>query len=336
MTYELKNILEAYQKANSLGIKAALATVVALEGSSYRKPGVTMLLLENGTMVGAVSGGCVEKEIYRQAESVFRNGVAKIMAYDGRYRLGCEGILYILIESFNPDEVFIEHFWKCIEDRVPLVMRCFYQKSIMENAEFGTVFQFGKKNIPVLANHIPETSLVEFKQQLKPALQLFIIGAEHDAVQVCLYGSQTGWEVTIVAPPTEDKQRSDFNGAKELLAITPEALPTSNIDTQTAVVLMNHNYAKDLQYLLQLKETKPFYIGLLGPFKRREELLNEFIEVCPEVDDAFLDAIHGPAGLNIGAETPQEIAVAIVSEILTVHRSQSPVKLKNKKGSIHS
>jgi xanthine/CO dehydrogenase XdhC/CoxF family maturation factor len=336
MTYELKNILEAYQKAHSLGIKTVLATVVHLEGSSYRKPGVTMLLLENGTMVGAVSGGCVEKEIYRQAESVFRNGIAKVIAYDGRYRLGCEGVLYILIEGFDPDGTFIEHFWSCIQRREPLVMSSFYEKSISVNSGFGTVFQFGKEAIPVLANHNPETSLLEFKQQLKPALQLFIIGAEHDAVQVCWYGSQTGWEVTIIAPPTEDKQLSDFKGAKELLSITPEAFPISKIDTQTAVVLMNHNYAKDLQFLLQLKETRPFYIGLLGPFKRREELLNEFIESYPEVEDAFLEAIHGPAGLNIGAETPQEIAVAIVSEILTVNRSQSPVKLKNKKGSIHS
>jgi xanthine/CO dehydrogenase XdhC/CoxF family maturation factor len=336
MTYELKNILEAYQKAHSLGIKTVLATVVHLEGSSYRKPGVTMLLLENVTMVGAVSGGCVEKEIYRQAESVFRNGIAKVIAYDGRYRLGCEGVLYILIEGFDPDGTFIEHFWSCIQRREPLVMSSFYEKSISVNSGFGTVFQFGKEVVPVLANHNPETSLLEFKQQLKPALQLFIIGAEHDAVQVCWYGSQTGWEVTIIAPPTEDKQLSDFKGAKELLSITPEAFPISKIDTQTAVVLMNHNYAKDLQFLLQLKETRPFYIGLLGPFKRREELLNEFIESYPEVEDAFLDAIHGPAGLNIGAETPQEIAVAIVSEILTVNRSQSPVKLKNKKGSIHS
>jgi xanthine/CO dehydrogenase XdhC/CoxF family maturation factor len=336
MTYELKNILEAYQKAHSLGIKTVLATVVHLEGSSYRKPGVTMLLLENGTMVGAVSGGCVEKEIYRQAESVFRNGIAKVIAYDGRYRLGCEGVLYILIEGFDPDGTFIEHFWSCIQRRESLVMSSFYEKSISVNSGFGTVFQFGKEVVPVLANHNPETSLLEFKQQLKPALQLFIIGAEHDAVQVCWYGSQTGWEVTIIAPPTEDKQLSDFKGAKELLSITPEAFPISKIDTQTAVVLMNHNYAKDLQFLLQLKETRPFYIGLLGPFKRREELLNEFIESYPEVEDAFLEAIHGPAGLNIGAETPQEIAVAIVSEILTVNRSQSPVKLKNKKGSIHS
>jgi xanthine/CO dehydrogenase XdhC/CoxF family maturation factor len=336
MTYELKNILETYQKAQSQKIGTALATVVALDGSSYRKPGVTMLLLENGTMVGAVSGGCVEKEIYRQAESVFRTGIAKVMSYDGRYRLGCEGVLYILIESFDPGEKFIEHFWNSIRQREPLVMSSYYQKSISENSDFGTVFTFGRDTIPVLATHKPNTSLLEFKQQLDPALQLFIIGAEHDAVQVCTYGAQTGWEVTIVAPPSEDKQRSDFKGAKELLSITPEAFPVSKIDSQTAIVLMNHNYAKDLQYLLRLKESKPFYIGLLGPFKRREELLNEFIEACPNVEEDFLDAVHGPAGLNIGAETPQEIAVAIVSEILTVNRSKSPVKLKHKKGPIHS
>ncbi len=82
--------------------KAVLASVVALEGSSYRRPGVRMLLLEDGHMTGAVSGGCVEKEIFRQSESVFRTGIPKMMTYDGRYRLGCEGILYILLEPFRP------------------------------------------------------------------------------------------------------------------------------------------------------------------------------------------------------------------------------------------
>ena len=103
MTHELKQIITAFEAAKFKGIQTVLATVVALEGSSYRRPGVRMLLLEDGGSVGAVSGGCVEKEVFRQADSVFKTSVPKVMTYDGRYRLGCEGILHILLEPFNPN-----------------------------------------------------------------------------------------------------------------------------------------------------------------------------------------------------------------------------------------
>ena len=98
MTHELKQIVATYISSRSKGLKTVLATVVALDGSSYRKPGVRMLIVEDETMVGAVSGGCVEKDILRQSKTVFDTGHPKMMTYDGRYRLGCEGILYILLE----------------------------------------------------------------------------------------------------------------------------------------------------------------------------------------------------------------------------------------------
>ena len=99
---------------------------------------------------------------------------------------------------------------------------------------------------------------------------------------------------------------------------------------------MTHNFAYDLRYLVALKDVKPAYIGLLGPSKRRDDLLNQFIEYYPDIVDEFLDKIHGPAGLNIGSETPQEIAISIVSEILTVIRKQEPISLSKKTGRIHS
>ena len=91
MTFEFKNCINSFKLARLKGLKSVMSTLVALEGSSYRKPGVRMLLVEDGTMTGALSGGCVEKEILRQAESVFRTNQPKMMTYDGRYRLGCEG-----------------------------------------------------------------------------------------------------------------------------------------------------------------------------------------------------------------------------------------------------
>ncbi len=336
MTHELKKIIQAYELAREEGIKTVLTTVVALEGSSYRRPGVRMLILENGKMIGAVSGGCVEKEILQQANSVFNTGLPKMMTYDGRYRLGCEGILYILIEPFQPDNNFPASFWAAIKARDSFnILSCFIKKDSSDE-RFGSVFQFSKMSIPARDTFILKNDLEIFEQNLEPCSKLVIIGTEHDAVQLCSFAALTGWEVRVIATPSEEKNIRDFPGALEFHAIAPEELSTSTIDDQTVIVLMTHSYVKDLKYLLALKDTQPAYLGLLGPAARRERLLGEFLEHCPEVSDDFFDRIHGPAGINIGAETPQEISIAILSEIIAVLRKQEPMPLKNKKGTIHS
>ena len=115
MTHEIKNLLDLIWKAQQLGVKSVLATVVALDGSSYRRPGVRMLIQENGKTFGAVSGGCVEKEVQRQAQSVFETSVPKVMTYDGRFRLGCEGIIHILIEPIRLTEDLKAKFEKGIQ-----------------------------------------------------------------------------------------------------------------------------------------------------------------------------------------------------------------------------
>ncbi|WP_336622664.1 MULTISPECIES: XdhC family protein [unclassified Cellulophaga] len=336
MTHELKKIITAYTNAKQQNIKTVLATVVALKGSSYRRPGVRMLILNNGETVGAVSGGCVEKEVIRQASSVFKTGIAKVMTYDGRYRLGCEGILYILIEPFEPSVAFCTNFWNTIKSRNNFSITSYFEQKDAENIGFGSVFSFFDNKNPVFSQFTLNEELQTFKQELEPCFKLMVIGAEHDAVQLTSYAALTGWEVMVCVIPNEEKQLLDFPGAESLQATIPENLDVSKIDNQTAIVLMTHSYVKDLQYLLALKNTQPVYIGLLGPATRREKLLNEFIEYYPEVDEAFLDVVHGPAGLHIGAETPQEISISIVAEILTVIRKTKPIRLKDKIGKIHN
>lgn len=335
MTHELKKIVKAFQAAQSRQLTAVLATVVHLIGSSYRKPGVRMLILEDGTMVGAVSGGCVEKEVYRQSGSVFKTQRPKIMTYDGRYRLGCEGILYILIEPFAPDTVFLNAFKDTLKNRHPFTIKSYYQDQEGEMEGLGSMVHFRGNTLPVHSNCKIDSKLAVLEKEMKPCQKLMIIGTEHDAVQLCGFAALIGWEVSIVATPMEAKELSDFEGSEELSSTHPEALDTNGIDLQTAVVVMTHSYVKDLQYLLRLKDSQPAYLGLLGPAKRREKLLGELMERDPEIALDFVESVHGPAGLNIGAETPQEIAIAIISEIVTVLRKQKPIKLKNKKRGIH-
>ncbi|WP_242121529.1 XdhC family protein [Aestuariivivens sediminicola] len=338
MTHEFKNIVEKALLTKQKGSKSVLASVVALDGSSYRRPGVRMLILENGDMVGAVSGGCVEKEVRLQAQTVFDTGVSKIMTYDGRYRLGCEGVLYILLELFHPEEGFFEEFFRCLKERTHFEIHSFYEKEQGQPKGLGSFVKIEKNlysiSIPALSYEANPHPI--FKQSMAPPFKLVIVGAEHDAVKLCSFGALAGWEVTIIASAKEQKSIENFNGAFALVSTTPETVAFEGIDDQTAIVLMTHNFANDLRYLVALKNTEPAYIGLLGPSKRREDLLNQFIEYCPEIDDAFLERIHGPAGLNIGSETPEEIAISVVAEILAFTRQQKPISLSKKTGKIHN
>lgn len=328
MTHELKTIFESFVIAEKQGLKTVLATVVDLDGSSYRKPGVRMLIWENGHMVGAVSGGCVEKEVLRQAHAVFETDVPKIMTYDGRYRLGCEGTLYILIEQFKPEESLIKAFIKNLEERVSFKIDSHYIKAegVFEGIKSEISFSNGSKYSFAGINSIGknEKSLQLFSQIMPPCFKLLILGAEHDAVELCLMASINGWEVTVVSPISDPKTIENFPGSNQVIAIAPEAIGSIPIDSQTAVVLMTHNFAKDLQFLLSLKDSSPMYVGLLGARDRKEKLMSQFLETYPEIDFAFLDLIHGPAGLDVGAITPQEIAVSIIAEILAVQRNRKP------------
>ncbi len=336
MTHELKRIFLDYSKNKELRLRSVLATVVALDGSSYRRPGVRMLIREDGKMTGAVSGGCVEKEVVRQAATVFSSGNPKMMTYDGRYRLGCEGILYILIEPFEPSEQLVEAFKQTIVSRNPFSLVSYFKKEYGNHEGLGSVFNLNGSDFELQKEKKTlETNRI-FEQTMKPCFKLLIIGGEHDAVRLSQLALNMGWEVTVSAVPSEGKVIDDFPGIDELWNVEPLELPAHKIDAETALILMTHSYVKDLKYLLALKDTRPAYFGLLGPIKRREKLFGEFMELYPDVDVDFFEQIHGPAGINIGAETPEEIAIAILSEILAVVRNQEPMLLKDKRTGIHN
>lgn len=335
MTHEFKKILNAIKVANHVGQKTVLASVVAVNGSSYRGAGVRMLVLESNQIVGAISGGCVEKEVIRQAQSVFESGTSKMMTYDGRFRLGCEGTLYVLLEQVDLDDGELLAIENLLVDRRTFDIT---SRFLLEEGEgqYSSALKFGSSSIQLSSNsRLNQSNLLEFNEEIKPCFRLFIVGTEHDAASLSKASSQLGWEVTVIAAPDSQKSLSQFPGAKYLEKLGSEAFSKLVFDSQTAVVLMSHNFAKDVLYLKALKDKEPLYIGLLGPAKRRNQMLDAFIEYHVEVSDEFLDTIYGPAGLDIGAETPEEIAVSIISEIVAVSRNIKALHLQDKKGAIH-
>ena len=339
MIHELKEIILQAKINQDKQLKNVLVTVVDLEGSSYRKPGVRMLICENEKMTGAVSGGCVEKEILHRSKAVFQKGIAKIITYDGRYKLGCEGILYILIEPFFITEEFYKRFTNAILERESLKIEAFFTKENEATGNFGSVltfqntvaFSFSKKT-----DAAATSNLVSFQQNVKPAFNLLIIGAEHDALKLCEMAALLGWQVDLITSLKDPKSSVDFPGANSVIGSDADLMDFSKIDANTGIVIMNHSYAQDLKYLLQLVDKKPAYLGVLGAAKRRDKMFNELFEYNSEISEAFLESIFTPAGLNLGAQTPEEIALSILAEILATVKNKTPNSLKEVTGNIHT
>ncbi|HPF52803.1 MAG TPA: XdhC family protein [Draconibacterium sp.] len=337
MTHELKHLFETLIVWQKLGKKAVFVSVVALNGTSYRRPGVRMIIAEDGETVGAVSGGCVENEIIHQAQSVFRSGNAKIMTYDGRLRIGCEGGIHILIEPVLLSDELFSDFEKQVKNRQPFKMESWFSREVGEYENAGSAVILNGKEYALRSsfNVVEKKNQECFSQSFGPLFQLYIFGAEHDAVQLSQAAKLLGWEVTVVASPDEAKSCDFFPGANALITPAYDEINALKVDDQTAVVLMTHSFNKDVQYLMALKDKQPAYLGLLGSFSRRERVLSMVLDYMPDIPLDFLDQIHGPAGINVGAESASEIAVSILAEILSVVREQKPVSLREKEGSIH-
>lgn len=332
--FELKKYLRFYGHTLERGQKTVMASLVGLNGSSYRLPGVRMLIAQDGAMSGALSGGCVEKEIVASAQSVFKSGVSKVISYDGQYRLGCEGLLHILIEPFELEEEHVEIIISQLKARQPIHVTSLYEKNTT-----GTGNYFSTVTLPSLDREIQinkvssqEVQPTVFKQTVLPDLQLIIFGAEHDAEKLCIQAAILGWDVIIVTSPLSQKESKDFPKSKAVLAYTPETFDSLIVDSSTSVVLMTHNYALDLQFLLKLKNLDIPYIGILGSKKRKASLEFALLDHAPEIELSFLESLHSPAGLDLGAVTPQEIAVSIIAEIMQITKlrhqpvDQIPVK----------
>ena len=162
--------------------KNVLATLVHLEGSSYRKPGVSMLVHENGETTGNISGGCVEKFVVDECTSVFKNKISKMITYDGRHRLGCDGLLHILLESFSPDSYFLAAFDTMVANRESISFNSTYQ--LVENIQLGnwmSGMQFGDQYFPF--DHQKEFTFSEkenpkslqLHRSFDPMMQLIIL-----------------------------------------------------------------------------------------------------------------------------------------------------------------
>ncbi|SDH24771.1 XdhC and CoxI family protein [Pedobacter terrae] len=362
---EITDIIKAYQKATKEGKSTALATVVKVDGSSYRRPGARMLVTEDGQLTGAISGGCLEGDALRKALSAIVQQENKLITYDTTdeddakfgVQLGCNGIVHILFEpiiatdELNP--IAILTALKSKRETAALVTLF----SLTNRQQLGTGMLFKNKSvlskIPKLISDevmkdvqkVFENKTSAFKiynqenQQIdaflefiKPPISLIIAGAGNDAQPLAEMAYLLGWEVTVIDGRPTHATPQRFANATSVLVSKPEnVLAQIQIDEQTAFVLMTHNYNYDLELLKYLLGTNTPYIGTLGPKKKLLRMLEE-LDLATTINET---RVHGPVGLDIGAETAEEIAISILAEIKSVFTGASAIFLKEKKKPIH-
>ena len=366
---EISEILKAYSVAQIEGKKTALATVVKVEGSSYRQPGARMLVTEDGLLTGAISGGCLEGDALRKALLSIHQKQNKIVTYNTSneddaevgLQLGCNGIVHILFEYIN-DEVEnnpIQLLQQLELERKEAVIVTVF--SLKRNAfQIGTTL-FLRSDSPVL-NHNNEVlhlisdvkevlkskkSVVKKLQEendnealieyIKPSISLVIAGAGNDIQPLVKMASVLGWKITIGEGRVTHATAKRFPKASQVSVVKPEQfLDNVLIDDQTYFLLMTHNYKYDLAVLKSLLQTDCHYIGILGPKSKFSRMLDDLLIEGITVNEEQLSRIHSPVGLDIGAETSEEIALSIVSEIKAVAAARIGTSLKYKSGKIHN
>lgn len=370
---EIKDIISAYDEAQESGRQSALATVVHLDGSSYRRPGARMLVTDEGRMTGAISGGCLEGDALHKALLVMAQQRSKLVSYDTNdeddvalgVQLGCNGIIHILIEPVNPSAIFnpVALLKKLNAKRQHAVLVTLFDMDNKSKDQPGTRLLIeedgtvsGELDDPFLKNTVLEDagnamqmkqssfkkyksadqSISAFIEFIPPAVSLVIVGAGNDALPVLGIADILGWESSVVDGRATYATPERFASACQVLVSKPEkALEQITIDEHTVFVLMTHNYNYDLAMLRALLKTSALYIGVLGPRKKLDRMLDEIKAEGTTLNSEQLKRIYGPVGLDIGAETAGEIALSVIAEIKSVLTGKSGQSLRLKEDVIH-
>lgn len=355
---ELQRLLLAYDEHRVAGRACALASVVDVAGSAYRRPGARMLVTEDGQLTGAISGGCLEGDARRRARQTIQRGKPAIVTYDSTdpdddlqfgAALGCQGVVQILLEPLdfqNPDNPLeLLRRWAEGVEEVGVVATVFslagpgaptqvgqrllltadgaVQGSLSAGSElYSAIVADARQTLsagqPATRQYPTDTGAVRVCLEiLRPPVRLTIYGAGNDVQPVVRLASGLGWRVQVVDGRPAQAQPSRFPEA-EAVRVVPLSQVGEEPHDDGFALLMTHNYYYDLAVLRHLLQAPTQYIGLLGPRKKYERLLTDLEKEFPDAAQRLQGRLYSPIGLNLGAETPEEIALSITAEIQAV------------------
>jgi len=348
---EIKSIIKAYDELDRSVMRAAIATVVRVEGSSYRRTGARMLVSDNGTWVGGISGGCLEGDALKRARLAINNSRPTLITYDTSeddphqigVGLGCNGIIDVLFcpLDFNDPNNPLEVLKNCIEAnrethtlititgingnfedvkpgqliqyKGPESLRIFSDKNLKSALEQAAEQQTADKKSGSLSIKTEDgKSLEVFIEILPPEIHVVLMGHQYDVYPMCRLLKEIGWRVSIVAELIKVNTKIAAL-ADEIIA--PSDFPKMLIDEHTAIILMSHDYKTDKINLPKALRTAAPYIGMLGPKVRSEKIWKELADIGQPVTESEMERIYAPLGLDIGAQTPEEIALSLAAGI---------------------
>ncbi len=368
---ELTDVLSAIESLSARGGKLALATIVAVRGSTYRRAGARLLVPETGDWIGNISGGCLENDVADVARVVMHEGHARLVSFDltaddeavWGWGLGCNGALDLFVEPADKAAEVAGALRMALEEERPISMVTVLESSVPgveqgnrllvrpdgsteKTLGDGAVDAAAKEaSLELLARERSEIRMLPgsqgeaqaFVEVLEPPLRLVICGAGHDAAPVVKAAALLGWSPIVVDDRSEFLNTDRFPEAAAFVHVErPEDVAkAAPIDERTFAVVMSHNFLRDKDYVRSLLGSSVRYVAMLGPGARTTLLLKELREEGMEVTEHDLARIHGPAGLDLGAEGPEEIASAITAEIVAVKRDRDAGFLKDRPGPIH-
>ena len=366
---EITDVLTAIGSLSASGQRMALATIVAVRGSTYRRPGARLLVPEEGAPIGNISGGCLEGDVTDMARLVMEEGRARLAGWDltadddavWGLGLGCNGAIEVFIEPADRAVEAARALRTALEEERPIslvtVIESTEPEAITPGARLivmpdGAVEgSLGRSDVDAeaiaAARELLTTERSEirtlaegiraFVEILDPPLRLVVCGAGHDAVPLVRAASLLGWNVAVVDDRPAFLNRERFPEAHGFVSVDDpsKVAEAITVDARTFVVVMTHNFLRDKAYLRGLLTTDARYVAMLGPAARTQRLLMELEEEGTPITEERRARIHGPAGLDLGAEGPEEIAQAIVGEIVAVRRGRDGGFLKERPTPIH-
>src|ERR1041384_1026001 len=365
MSNELHSILARFDAMGAAKSLSVLATVIDVRGSSYRLPGARMLIDGAGNTYGTVSGGCLEADLMTRAAWVRESGESEVFVYDTSINddsvfglnMGCRGVIRVLLEPADPK--LFELLRHRLSSREGGVVA-----TLVSTAKGGSESRVGSRlliderglvasDIVAAAQAIiaddcfgalrTKTSTLNvyefgevFIEYIAPPVPLVVFGAGHDAAPLIRFAKELGWHVTVVDHRAASSKLAQFSVADNVIVARPqEAAGLVPIDKDTAAVLMTHNYAIDLELAEFLLRSPARYVGMLGPRSRAERMLADLSRIGVDAGARAMKRAYAPIGIDIGAETPEEIALSIIAEICAVLAGRGAGMLRHRAGSIH-
>jgi xanthine dehydrogenase accessory factor len=376
---EVQSIVEAFDEAQCNGERCALATVVNVEGSAYRRPGARMLVCESGVSVGTVSAGCLESDVTAHAQRVISTARAKLVEYDTTSTneeiawglgLGCNGIVRVLVEPLGADSAYLAALRASLDTQSNVGIATVFQRSSTQSTprvEIGArIVIRGDREIcsGIADSELALIMAADLRSALReeapgvrvygangdrirvfidivtPPVSLVVFGAGPDALAIVDTARGLGWRTEVIDPQARPASLMRFARADKVTLARPETVAERvTITRHTLALLMSHNYVHDRTMLKFLLTSPARYIGLLGPQKRTERMLQQLAangEYHVALKDGDRARLYAPVGLDIGANTPAEIALSVIAEMRAVIAAREGGQLRRRQAPIHN